>query len=105
MMAITYAEAGEHETAKEIVSSERKEKIMKPTHNKGALALKTLVFGAASLSLYYIVFTHVDWITTEFTKGGWHAAYPVCTALIFSFVHGAFASNFLSLIGLEAKGH
>ena len=71
---------------------------------KGPLLVKTLVFGALSLSMYYLVFTHTDWVTTEFTKGGWHAAYPVGTALIFSFIHGTFASNFLSLIGIEAKG-
>jgi len=74
-----------------------------PGKNKGSLALKTLVFGLFSGFLYYLLFSNEQWVTTEYTKGGWHAVYPICTALIFSFVHGAFASNLLSLLGIEAK--
>ncbi len=76
----------------------------KAKKGKGGLFIKTLVFGALSLSMYYLLFTHTDWVTSEYTKGGWHAAYPVGTALVFSFIHGTFASNFLSLIGIEPKG-
>jgi hypothetical protein len=45
------------------------------------------------------------WVTETFTKGGIYTAWPICTALAFSFIHGAFASNFLSVLGLEAKKH
>jgi len=77
---------------------------MKPQKSKGALAVKTLIFGALSGFMYYLLFSNVDWVTTTYTMGGWHTVYPVGTALLFSFVHGTFASNFLSLIGIEPKG-
>jgi len=76
---------------------------MKTKKSKGPLAIKTLIFGALSGFLYYLVFSNEEWVTTTYTKGGWYAIYPVGTALIFSFVHGAFASNLLSLLGIEAK--
>jgi len=42
-------------------------------------------------------------VTTTFTMGGWHTVFPVATAFFFSFIHGAFASNLLSVLNLEAK--
>lgn len=63
----------------------------------------TIGFGALSAVLYAAVFTNVSTVTTYFTKGGLYAALPVTTALIFSFVHGAFASNFWSALGIEAS--
>ncbi|KPK23944.1 MAG: hypothetical protein AMJ61_14635 [Desulfobacterales bacterium SG8_35_2] len=64
-----------------------------------------VIFGAISLAGYIALMTHQGWVSENYTTGGWHAAYPVVTALIFSFVHGAFASNLLSVLGLEAKKH
>ena len=64
-----------------------------------------LFFGAVSLTGYIILMANQAWVNENFTMGGWHAAYPVVTALIFSFVHGAFASNLLSVLGIEAKKH
>ncbi len=77
---------------------------MEQKKSKGPLVIKTLVFGALSGALYYLLFSNVDWVTTTYTMGGWHTVYPVGTALVFSFVHGTFASNFLSLLGIEPKG-
>jgi len=65
--------------------------------------LMTVVFGAVSLAMYIALFTHQGWVTDNFTKGGYYAAYPILAAFLFSFVHGAFASNLLSSLGLEAK--
>ena len=62
-----------------------------------------VVFGAISLSGYIALITNQQWVNETYTMGGWHAAYPVVTALIFSFIHGAFASNLLSVLGIEAK--
>lgn len=70
---------------------------------KGKTFMKTVIFGVISLTSYILLFTHQDWITENFTKGGYYAAYPIVTALYFSFIHGAFGSNLLSLLGLEAK--
>lgn len=63
---------------------------------------KTLGYGAISLALYAAVFTNTDTITDYFTRGGWYSALPILTVFAFSFAHGAFASNFWSLMGIEA---
>ena len=65
--------------------------------------LMTAVFGVISLSAYVALFTHQGWVTSTFTKGGYYAAYPIVAAFLFSFIHGAFASNLLNVCGLEAK--
>ncbi len=62
-----------------------------------------LLFGALSLAAYGFLFSNETLVTKTFTLGGWHAAFPVMTAFLFSFVHGAFASNLLTVLGLEAK--
>ncbi|MBU0567570.1 hypothetical protein KJ693_07605 [bacterium] len=64
---------------------------------------KMIFFGVFSLTLYIIVFTHQDMVMEYFSRGKWYAALPVITAFIFSFVHGAFASHLISVMGLEAK--
>lgn len=64
---------------------------------------KMMLFGAMSASAYIFLFSHEAIVTETYTLGGWHAAFPVMTAFLFSFVHGAFASNLLSVLGLEAK--
>ena len=63
---------------------------------------KTVGYGAVTAALYAAVFTNADTITNYFTKGSWYAALPIATVLIFSFAHGAFASNLWSLLGIEA---
>ncbi len=62
-----------------------------------------VLFGAISLVFYILLIKNQDWVTNTFTIGGWYAAYPILTAFLFSFIHGAFASNLLSVLGLEAK--
>lgn len=89
-MADDFAEAKEHEKTRESLPPR------KPV-------LQMVIFGAISLTGYLVIFNNERLVTTEFTMGGWHAAYPVLTALLFSFIHGAFASNLLSVLGLEAK--
>lgn len=71
--------------------------------NKKKYYLMAVIFGAVSLSMYVALFTHQGWVTDTFTKGGYYAAYPILAAFIFSFIHGAFASNLLSSLGLEPK--
>ena len=106
MSAAAFAEAGEFETATEIIQKEQKgfntEKNPAPeTRKKPYFGM--VIFGAVSLSGYAALMTHQGWISEEFTMGGWHAAYPVVTAVLFSFIHGAFASNLLTILGIEAK--
>ncbi|MCK4838223.1 MAG: hypothetical protein KAS94_05430 [Desulfobulbaceae bacterium] len=62
-----------------------------------------LLFGCVSLTAYFYLMTHQGLVTETFTKGGWYAAFPILAAFAFSFIHGAFASNLLSVFGIEAK--
>jgi hypothetical protein len=64
---------------------------------------KMVIFGAMSLSAYLLLFSNEALITNTYTLGGWYAVLPVGTAFAFSFMHGAFASNLLSVLGLEPK--
>lgn len=104
MSAAAFAEAGEFETAKEILRQQPQAvKEKKPVGAKNKPYAGMVIFGAISLSGYVALVTHQQWVNEIFTMGGWYAAYPVLTALIFSFVHGAFASNLLTVLGIEAK--
>lgn len=102
MMAVAFAEAGEHQTAREVLGGKSAKKLKKPGSAKKPY-LQTVVYGAISLTAYMLIFQNEKLVTDTFTMGGWYAAYPVLTALAFSFVHGAFGSNLLSVLGLEAK--
>jgi len=62
-----------------------------------------IIFGIISITCYIVLFMHEQWVTETFTKGGYYAAFPIVTALWFSFMHGAFGSSLLSVMGLEAK--
>ncbi len=63
---------------------------------------KTVAFGAVSVALYAAVFMNAGAVMQLFTKGGIYAALPILTVFAFSFAHGTFASNFWSLLGIEA---
>jgi hypothetical protein len=101
MSAVAFAEAGEFDTAREMLNSgggksPRTERNRKPY-------FKMVVFGAVSLAAYIALFTHQGLVTNLFTMGGWHTVFPVGAAFFFSFIHGAFASNLLNVMNLEAK--
>ena len=76
---------------------------MQVSHRPKRPISKMLLFGALSAGGYGLIFSHQALMTTTYTLGGWHAVFPVGTAFCFSFVHGAFASNLLSVIGMEPK--
>ncbi len=102
MTAVAFAEAGEHDTAKNLLQG-GKEKPMATQETAKKPYLKTLIFGTVSISAYILLFKNEKLVTDTFTMGGWRWIYPVCTAFFFSFIHGAFASNLLSSLGIEAK--
>ncbi|MFP5213816.1 MAG: hypothetical protein ACLGPL_10605 [Acidobacteriota bacterium] len=64
--------------------------------------LSTIGYGALSAALYGAVFMNADTVMQYCTKGGLYAALPIATVFVFSFAHGAFASNLWSLMGIEA---
>ncbi len=105
MSAIAFAESGEHDTARQILGANATKQYGKSPAPaaKRKPYLKTIIFGTMSLSAYYMLFTNEKLVTQVFTAGGWHWVFPVGAAFFFSFIHGAFASNLLSSIGLEAK--
>ena len=104
MSAIAFAEAGEHETAEAFLKEEPADAEDRQKHVlKKKPYAEMMIFGALSASGYIVLMTIQDVVSETYTMGGWHAVYPVVTALIFSFVHGAFASNMLSVLGIEAK--
>jgi nucleotide-binding universal stress UspA family protein len=86
------------------ISGYQGEKTMaKETDNRGAKQIgKTVGLGLAAATLYAAVFLNADTVMKYFTRGAWYAALPVATVFVFSFVHGAFASEFWSLLGIEA---
>jgi hypothetical protein len=105
MGAVAFAEAGEHETAREMLGKggAKTQPGKAPVPHKKKPYGSALLFGAISISAYVVLFKNEALITDVFTMGGWRTLFPVLTAFLFSFVHGAFASNLLSCLGLEAK--
>ena len=66
-------------------------------------AVKTLFWAILTGALYGGFFFFIDHIWGVFTSGTFLGGIAVVvTALVFSFVHGSFASNLLDFIGLKA---
>ena len=74
----------------------------KTAETRNKLLLKTLGYGALTATCYAVLFLNADSAMRYFTRGAWYAALPIATALLFSFVHGAFASYLWSFLGIEA---
>jgi hypothetical protein len=70
--------------------------------SRSKLIGKTIGLGLGVAALYAAVFTNSGTVMKYFTKGGIYAALPIVTVFAVSFVHGAFASNLWSLLGIEA---
>jgi hypothetical protein len=67
----------------------------------------TLILGAASAGLYFLLFLYADRVAAiaQATHEGHklYALIPIAIAMVFSFVHGAFTGQFWDLLGLRAK--
>jgi K+-sensing histidine kinase KdpD len=70
--------------------------------SKAVVIGKTIGYGAVSAALLAAAFVKADAVTQIFSRGGWYAALPIASVLIFSFVHGAFANNLWTALGIEA---
>jgi K+-sensing histidine kinase KdpD len=70
--------------------------------NKGKPIMGTIVYGMISAAVYAAIFMNADTVMRFFTKGGWYAALPIASVFVVSFVHGNFAGNLWSLLGIEA---
>ena len=73
------------------------------SNKKKKPVLKMIILGIISIASYIVLFSQERLVTETYTKGGWYAAFPILTAFWFSFVHGAFGSNMLDVIGFQAK--
>ena len=63
---------------------------------------KTVVYGLLTCGCYAALFLNADSVMQYFTRGAWYAALPITTVLVFSVVHGAFASNLWTSLGIDA---
>lgn len=65
--------------------------------------MAVVIFGILSATSYVFLFMNQDAVTDYTTRGGIFAALPIAAAFYFSFVHGAFASNLLSMLGIKPQ--
>lgn len=83
-------------------------------HNKGANRMtpremkrkaypRVAIFGAAAVALYAAVFANSGTVMDYFTRGGFYTVLPVITVFVFSYVHGSFASNVWTALGVNAS--
>lgn len=77
---------------------------MNTAHDRKKKAkINALLFGAVSISLYAAAFHFADPMATLYAKGGAYCLLPVSTVFLFSYVHGNFASNVWTALGIEAS--
>ncbi len=71
---------------------------------KRAKAVKSAaIFGLLTAAFYAAIFLNEATVMKYFTKGGMYALLPVGAAFLVSFIHGAFAGNFWTALGIEAS--
>lgn len=103
-MAATFAEAGEHGTAREMLKGSSAKQKQPQKHAQASKPyVKTLVLGVVSLAFMIYLFSNEELVTDVFTRGGAYAIWPLATVMFYSFIHGAFGSDLLIVLGLEAK--
>lgn len=72
--------------------------------SKRDLYLKLFVSGAASTSLYFLLYFYESEIMEGFTRtDGFYPMLPVLAAFLFSFTHGAFTAYFWEALGVTAR--
>ena len=65
--------------------------------------LRVLALGTLVAVLYWLLFANETRILDLSRQGDWSSLILIAIALLFSFVHGAFTSDFWELLGLRAK--
>jgi len=63
---------------------------------------RTILFGALTAAFYTGFFTYGDNIAAHFAQGSFWAAGPIATVFAVSYLHGEFASNLWSVLGIAA---
>lgn len=75
---------------------------MSKESNRWQLA-RTVVLGAATAFLYWLLFTNEAEVVRLSSEGKWAFWIPVSIAFVFSFAHGAFTGEFWDVLGVKAK--
>ncbi|PKN08357.1 MAG: hypothetical protein CVU73_07860 [Deltaproteobacteria bacterium HGW-Deltaproteobacteria-8] len=70
---------------------------------KKQAVMRMIGFGAASAAVFGAIFHFANPITEIFSRGGFYAALPIATVFLVSYVHGSFASNLWTALGINAK--
>ncbi len=70
---------------------------------KKQAVVRMIGYGAASAAVYGAIFQFANPITEMFSRGGMYAAMPIATVFLVSYVHGGFASNLWTALGINAK--
>jgi hypothetical protein len=65
--------------------------------------VRAAIFGVLSTALYATVFMFSDTILHYCARGGFYNVLPVATVFLFSYIHGSFASNTWTALGIEAS--
>ncbi|MBI4964040.1 MAG: hypothetical protein HY913_12245 [Desulfomonile tiedjei] len=73
------------------------------SHKRTKLIAQTLIYAAITAVLYAAAFYKPDAVAEYFARGGYYAVFPIATVFVFSFAHGAFASNLWSVLGVHAE--
>ncbi|TYO92316.1 hypothetical protein [Desulfallas thermosapovorans] len=71
------------------------------TQKKGGILRNLILWGILSLALYTLVFANQGIVMDYFTRGGVFAIAVIVTALVFSFVHGAFSNYLVEAMGFK----
>lgn len=69
----------------------------------GGLRMRAVLFGIATLTLYFLLYLFEDSIMGITSHGRWYFLVPVAIAFAFSFVHGNFTSYFWEVLGIKAR--
>lgn len=84
-------------------NNEKKGVLTMADTNKKQARSKALLFGVLSAAIYGAVFGNSDLVMDYFTRGGFYNVLPVITVIAVSYIHGSFASNVWTALGVNAS--
>jgi len=64
---------------------------------------KAALYGVLSIALYAAVFSFSQTVLSYCAKGGFYNVLPVTAVFLFSYVHGTFAGNVWTALGIEGS--
>lgn len=91
--------------ADQIPPSPGEDNVKRPARYRphGRQVARTLLLGALTGVLYWLLFAHERTILDLTAKGQWYFIVPLVIAFVFSFAHGAFTAEFWNALGVRAR--